>query len=234
MAENRREINKRYYEKLKEERKEESEEKRSKKEKARYQYWSIIVYPESAPVGWKDRLDDLIVPWVCSPLHDKDVAVDKSTGEISQKKAHWHVILKTGKKSYRQVKEWSDLVCGAPPIGVLDPAASVRYLIHMDHPDKYQYDKSDIECHCGFDCRDWLGLNTVQQLELLDEMIKFCREHEISEFSEFYFWAQDNNKDWWEYMSLHVYQVYTVLRSWHHRINEENIKRDMKIGIKKD
>lgn len=223
----RKEVNRKYYEKLKEERKKEEKEKKNIKEKVRYQYWSIIVYPESAPKEWRDRLDELLVPWVCSPLHDRDTIVDKSTGEISTKKAHWHVILKTGKKSYRQVKEWSDMVNGAPPMGILDPAASVRYLVHMDHPEKYQYEKSEIEFHCGFDCKDWLGLNTRQQLELLNDMIKFCREKKISEFSELYFWAQDNNVEWWEYMSLHVYQVYTVLRSWHHKIREDLLNNDI-------
>lgn len=190
-----------------------------KKIDKRSQYWSFIVYPESAPDNWKEILDDLVIPWVCSPLHDKDeVIID---GVKKPKKEHWHIIMKTGKKSYRQVKEFSDLVCGAPPVAVQDPAAMTRYLIHMDHENKYQYDKKDIECHCGYDCKDWLGLTSRQQLKLLSDMITLCREQEIDEFTDLYFWAMDNDQEWWEYISMHIYQVKTILHSWHQMRKEK-------------
>ncbi|WP_225354628.1 Rep family protein, partial [Ligilactobacillus murinus] len=50
--------------------------------------WTFIVYPESAPENWRDLLDEYHVPWVESPLHDKDINPDGTV-----KKAHWHVIL---------------------------------------------------------------------------------------------------------------------------------------------
>ncbi|WP_438765663.1 Rep family protein, partial [Enterococcus sp. AZ186] len=63
--------------------------------------WTCVIYPESAPENWREILDDMCIPWVESPLHDKDVNPD---GEI--KKSHWHVLLMFGSnKSYEQVKE---------------------------------------------------------------------------------------------------------------------------------
>ncbi|HDT7711324.1 TPA: replication protein, partial [Enterococcus faecium] len=38
--------------------------------------WTFVVYPESAPENWREFLDELHVPWVESPLHDKDVNPD--------------------------------------------------------------------------------------------------------------------------------------------------------------
>ena len=40
--------------------------------------WTFIVYPESAPKNWKEVLDGYHIPWVSSPLHDKDI---NATGE---------------------------------------------------------------------------------------------------------------------------------------------------------
>ena len=72
-----------------------------------------MFYPESAPENWRDILDDYHIPWVESPLHDKDVNPD---GEI--KKAHWHIgLFFSGKKSYGQILEITNkLNCPAPQI----------------------------------------------------------------------------------------------------------------------
>lgn len=211
MSKSRSEINRQNYQKRKELWKDAQEDVLDKKKSnPRFEYWSIVVYPESAPEDWRSILDDLVLPWVVSPLHDKDVDKDGN-----RKKSHWHVILKTGKKSYNQIKKISDSINGAPPVGVLDPKSMVRYLVHMDQPAKFQYEKSDIEFHNGFDPKDWLGLNTRQELELLDNLLGFCRDNEIDEYSELIFWAMDHDRDWFEYCVLHTYQVYTILRSWH-------------------
>lgn len=191
-----------------------------KKLNQRFQYWTFIIYPESAPSDWRDKLDALIVPWACSPLHDKDIEKDENGSEVT-KKAHRHIIIKTGKKSYNQMKVISDLVCGAPPVGVLDPQAMTRYLVHMDHPKKFQYDKKEIEFHSGYDAKDWLGLNTRQQLDLLRDMMEMCKDQCIDEFSDLYFWTMEHQPEWWEYISLHVYQVHTILWSWHSKLREE-------------
>ena len=71
-------------------------EKKSTKD-GRYRYWTIVVYPDSAPQDWRQKLDGL--QWVESPLHDKDVNADGTP-----KKAHWHImIFNSGKISYNQV-----------------------------------------------------------------------------------------------------------------------------------
>ena len=49
-----------------------------------YKYWSFVVYPDSAPKDWKDRLASTQVPCAVSPIHSADDEV---------KKAHYHVLL---------------------------------------------------------------------------------------------------------------------------------------------
>ena len=57
------------------------------KDKARY--FTFLLYPESIPADWKQRLELIGVPIAISPLHDRD----KSNVEgQTYKKAHYHVI----------------------------------------------------------------------------------------------------------------------------------------------
>ena len=73
----------------------------TKNKDERTRNWTFVLYPESATKGWRNILDELHVPWVESPLHDKDTNPD---GEI--KKPHWHIAMFfNSKKSYQQMSE---------------------------------------------------------------------------------------------------------------------------------
>ena len=63
--------------------------------------WTFIVYPDSAPSDWRDIIDDLHIPWVESPLHDRD---QNPMGD--QKKPHWHVLIYSdGPKTFNNVSK---------------------------------------------------------------------------------------------------------------------------------
>ena len=88
------------------------DDEKAKKVDNRARNWSLVVYPESAPENWRDILDDYHIPWVESPLHDKDVNPD---GEIKSALAYWFVFF--WKKSYGQILEITNkLNCPAPQI----------------------------------------------------------------------------------------------------------------------
>jgi len=50
--------------------------------------WTFVLYEDSAPVNWRDILDDEHIEWIESPWHDKDV---NANGE--PKKKHKHIAL---------------------------------------------------------------------------------------------------------------------------------------------
>lgn len=101
-------------------------------------YWTILVYPESAPEDWEDILAGLTY---CYKLHDHDVV--KSTGEL--KKTHFHVVLAfDGPTTYNVVKELTDSLKSPIPKAVRSLRGMIRYLIHADQPNKYQYKREDI------------------------------------------------------------------------------------------
>ena len=74
----------------------------TKKKEQRSNKWAFLIYQDSVPENYLDILEELHIPYVLSPWHDKDV--NKSTGEI--KKAHKHgALFFETLKSYSQVSD---------------------------------------------------------------------------------------------------------------------------------
>ena len=142
----------------------------------RYRNWTVVVYPESAPKDWRDRLHGL--QWVESPLHDKDINPDGTP-----KKAHWHImILFDGKKSFEQVKNLADGLHGASPQYVQSVLGMVRYFAHLDNPEKAQYQKSEIKGH-GVDVSKIL--ETEDDIDKLEQEIEmYCEDNNVTEYAQ--------------------------------------------------
>ena len=154
--------------------------------------WNIIVYPESAPADWKDLLVQE-VSFVCSPIHDKDVL---PTGEL--KKAHYHVLLCFGyKKSYEQVKELTDKLNAPIPQKSKSTVGSVRYMIHIDSPDKYQYKQSDIEVYGNIDIEQYFKMTATDRYSHIAEMLEFIDDNDITEFKDMLDYARLRRFDDW-------------------------------------
>jgi hypothetical protein len=165
----------------------------TKKIDARSRNWSFIVYPDSAPGNWRELIDEEHMPWCESPLHDKDVDPD---GEV--KKPHWHIILTfEGKKSFEQIKEISDRVNAPKPEKIATVRGMVRYFLHLDNPEKHQYERKDIIGHGGFDIGEMLKPTNSGRYELIAEMQDFVDENSITEFCELTRYARNERRDDW-------------------------------------
>lgn len=104
-------------------------------------YWTFLVYKESAIENWQEFLKELCIPVCISPYHDKDTNPDDTL-----KKPHWHVIVCfEGPTTYKNVLENVCEPIGATiPKRVMSLRGMYRYLIHLDNPEKYQYNKDEI------------------------------------------------------------------------------------------
>lgn len=176
-----------------------SDEKQKQAEKKpddRARAWTFVCYPESAPDNWREILDQELVPWVESPLHDKDPEPDGS----GTKKAHWHIILLfSGKKSFSQVKQITDDLGQPIPQRVNDIRSMVRYLIHKDHPHKYQYDQKDIVCHCGAEIEQYFSLSSVSKDKILWDIIAFIDKNEVTNLMSLLNYVQANGlREWFD------------------------------------
>ena len=123
--------------------------------------WAFVVYPESLPKNWEEIITETGLPMVFSPLHDKDV---NPTGEV--KKSHYHVICYyENPTTSRAVKEYvTDKLNGTIPIKLESMTGMYRYHLHLDNPEKYQYDDRDRKFFNGFDVND---NDTYQSLILI-------------------------------------------------------------------
>lgn len=182
---------------------------------SRSKTWNVIVYPESAPENWKEQLVEQGVFFVCSPLHDKDVL---PTGEI--KKAHWHVLLCfTSNKSYTQVLELTNTINAPAPQKSNSTGGSIRYMVHIDSPDKFQYNKSDIEVYGNIDIEQYFRITSGERYELIKEMIEYVKDNNVDEIQDLIDYAMVYRfDDWFPLLcdnSAYVVQQY--LKSNRHR-----------------
>lgn len=170
--------------------------------------WTFIVYPESAPVTWRDILDEEHIPWIESPLHDMD---SNATGEL--KKAHWHVLmLFEGNKSFDQIKTLTERINGTIPQKVSSAKGIIRYMAHLDNPEKHQYSPSLIVPHGGVDVADYLKPTSSSRYLLVREMIDFSRTNHIVEMKDLIEYAMEYRfDDWFPLLcdsSCYVMEVY--------------------------
>ena len=160
---------------------------------SRARSWTFVLYPESAPKDWRGVLDDEHIQWVESPLHDKDINPDGTL-----KKPHWHILLMfEGKKSYEQIKEITDKLNAPIPQKTASARGLVRYMVHMDNPEKFQYNVLDIIGHGGADVSELLKPSSSERYAMIREMISFVREHGIVEFQDLMDYAATNRFDDW-------------------------------------
>ncbi len=162
--------------------------KSAKSQDKRSRNWTFVLYPESAPNDWFQRLEDLHIQVLISPLHDKDTNADGTV-----KKAHHHIVLLfESNKSYSQIKEIADSFNAPIPQICQSVKGITRYLTHMDNPEKYQYDKADIITMGGVDLADLLKPTSRDRYMLIKEMIDFINLNQVTEFEDIIDYAMRN------------------------------------------
>lgn len=159
--------------------------------------WTFVIYPESAPENWRSIIDEEHIEWIESPLHDKDVNESGETkGEL--KKSHWHIaVFFQGVKTFEQVKELTDKLNAPIPQKVASSKGVVRYMAHLDNPEKYQYERSQIIGHGGADVAMYLRPTSSSRYELIREMRTWVEENACTEFFVLFDYAASERFDDW-------------------------------------
>lgn len=160
-----------------------AKEKRSNK-------WAFLLYQDSAPENYLDILEQLHIPFVLSPWHDKDV--NKETGEF--KKAHKHgAFFFDSLKSYSQVSELLTEKLNAPAHvePVMSPKGMYDYFTHAENPDKTLYNIEDIESGCGFELDQFLLEQDSNQY--LETVMDAITDNDLTEFEDLVHFARHND-----------------------------------------
>lgn len=164
--------------------------------------WTTIFYPEDLPEDWQARVDKLLVRWVESPLHDKDVYTAEDEADNPEhkantaKKKHVHALfLFDSVKNQEQVVALLKSVFGESENGSIpgvlmpqicgDRCALVRYMAHLDHPNKARYDVKAIVGHNGADPMEILKFSATETREMIIAMEEYIEDHGIVELADF-------------------------------------------------
>lgn len=173
--------------------------------------WVFVVYPTkeqleklgseydgsdgygTLPDNWRSILDDLHIQWIESPLHDRD---KNPNGTI--KKPHWHILLLfEGNKSFEQIKSVTDALNAPIPQKCSSVKGTVRYMAHLDHADKYQYEKSLIIGHGGADVAEYLKMTNSTRYQMIREMKQWVNQSGCIEFCDLFdYAAEERFNDW--------------------------------------
>lgn len=156
--------------------------------------WTFIIYPESAPKNWREILDDTHMKWIESPLHDKDINPD---GEL--KKPHWHVLLTSdGPITDVAVKKIVEPLNAPIPKKVGSARGLVRYMIHLDNPEKYQYSRDEIVGHGGADVESYFELTKTNKISVMKDIIAYIYENEIDNYADFLMICIQKSDEWFD------------------------------------
>lgn len=185
--------------------------------------WAFVMYPESMPENWKDIIQETGLPMAISPLHDKDINPD---GEI--KKAHYHVICYyENATTYNNVKtNICDKLNATIPQKLESMRGMYRYHIHLDNPEKYQYDDRDRQFFNGFDIDMANKLTRNEILKGLIEIYKFCKDNDITEYKDLVHVLIENDlRQFLDIISFNTLPVKCYLESARYKKKNIDIKK---------
>lgn len=151
--------------------------------------WAFIIYPDSLPENWPEIIRNTGLPMAISPLHNKDL---NPTGE--EKKSHYHVICyyenpTTANNVYENVCKPLNATL---PQKLESMRGMYRYHIHIDNPEKYQYDDRDREFFNGFDVSLVASLTATEEFKYLRDILDFIRVNAIFEYFDLLNLLKDN------------------------------------------
>lgn len=161
-----------------------------KRKEQRSNKWTFIFFQDSSPSDYLRKLDELHVPYILSPWHDKDI--NGETGELV--KAHKHgALFFESLKSYSQVSDLVSSRLNAPKHVeiVLSPKGMYNYFTHAENPTKTQYRVEDIECGCGFELDKFLMEYNTN--EFIENVIDVIEENDFVEFDDLVKYARNND-----------------------------------------
>lgn len=141
--------------------------------------WATIVYPDSVSDNWIQKLDDMHLDVLISPIHDKDI---NPTGE--EKKAHWHVLVKFDSvKTKEQAKIIFDEICGIGIERVSNFRNYARYLCHLDNPDKARYKEDDVIALGSIKYFDIISI-PEDKYQIIGEIMDFCDINNVISYAQ--------------------------------------------------
>lgn len=211
--------------------KEKQKEYDRKRAGERTRNWTVIFYPEDLPDNWQSQVDELMCKWIEGPLHDADVNPDGSP-----KKVHCHTLFMfDAVKNQEQVtsmlkelfgeSEGGSIIGVATPMKATDRSAVVRYMAHLDHPSKAQYDVNDIKGHNGADPSEVMRYSATETIRMMVAMEEYIEENCIIELADFSKAIRYDYPEWYTILATKQTRYFSdFIRSCRHRAEHGSVK----------
>lgn len=186
--------------------------------------YATIIYTESAPKDWQEILQEEHIPCHISPLHDKDINKDGTL-----KKPHYHVVLKfDGIKTRKQAEKVFKKIGGVGAEVVNSPRAYMRYLCHLDNPDKVQYPVEEVVSYGGADYD--MYINTAKDIyTTIGDIIDFCIANNIVCFADLLVHTKETQFNWFKIICDHSMLLCQFLKSKYWDENRQGVKHAAKV-----
>lgn len=170
------------------------------KDKARY--FTFLLYPESIPTDWEQKLELIGVPIAVSPIHDMDEKTDKSKWVPDDvvrngkhyKKAHYHVIyVAKNPVTVDSVRKRIQRTLGIQSVAkvqivVRSVESMYLYLTHESkdaiEKHKHKYSKSDITLLNNFDIDRYITLDVEDKDDMLNDVCDLIDDHNLANMRE--------------------------------------------------
>lgn len=159
------------------------------KDKARY--FTFLLYPESIPTDWSQRLELMGVPIAISPLHDKDKS--NVEGQI-YKKAHYHVVyVAKNPVTSDSVRKRIQRLLGVKSVAKVQIVVQSMenmylYLTHESKDaiakNKHKYSKRDITLLNNFDIDRYVTLDVEDKDDMLNDVCDLIDDHNLANMRE--------------------------------------------------
>ena len=191
----------------------------------RFRNGVFLVYPDSAPENWIDILRAQLVPFIVSPLHDKDKDLSELDGDLClvSKKAHWHVAVTCdGNKPLSYFVDLAKSVNGSTAWKIQNLRSMLRYFCHLDNPEKFQYSTGDVRCYSGASYEQAFELQGVELLHEIKKIIRYSYQHQCDSFQDLVrHLMTDNEDDWLNIVARQCTMFFSSLLKDIHFINKE-------------
>lgn len=170
----------------------------------KYKYWMFVLYPDSAPNDWKERLVNTLVPIALSPMHKSD---------SDDGKPHYHVLLAFHRAVGINTAVKVCQLCGGANghvERVLAPLGAYEYLTHENNPDKEQFDSMP-ELLNGFQ----VPKIKLDDDEMTSEIMTLMFDYNILEICDIVKYYRDSGQtDKATYVFKHANNINHILRSY--------------------
>ena len=188
------------------------------KKEQRSNKWAFILYKDSCPINYLEVLEEMMIPFILSPWHDKDI--NKSTGKLNKPHKHGALFFES-LKSYSQVSILLSEKLNTPShIEMIhSPTGMLNYFTHASNPEKTLYDTEKIEYGAGFKIDKFL---TEQDSDrVIADIINIIEEQDFKEFKDLVNYMKNTNNTLLNIVADKTYFFSKYLDSRRHMYNNK-------------